>query len=662
MLPSIAASVEGRKAQPGTERSGALAPPRRLVFLLAVIAIGWVWLVTEGSGKFLVAEPFGQYFDGLARSLTQGRLDVTPDAISGEAFVVNGKYYGYFGPFPAVPRIVLNAVVPRLEGHWSRLSVFLAAVLHLVVLILLLRFLGCPLDSGFTLLFIGGCAFGSTLLYILCQSHIYHESIMWASALAFASAYAALRYIDEPRRTAWLAAASLLAIASFFSRATVGAGAASMLAALALFPPEPERGVPLRIRVAAAATILFCASLYITMNWVRFGTVLNAAPYRYFLQATPERLARTQGTLIHPEVLPFQAVRVLGLGGLTWRKSFPWFSFANTPDPRVWPAHYDYMESHVGLAAAEPGLALLAVIGLIWGVRRWQRPWRHRLMLAALLAPIGLLTIFAAMSHRYQHDAFPFLATAGAVGASWLVALPRSWKRSTGLAFTAVLICWSLLVTPALSIILQREMGWTADELARQKYQRARTLIDTFVGGQPVPVLRVKDGTEAAGAIAGQMLVWEAADGVPESCYWFDGARWRLVGGPERGVVALKLNLSGVVDGRWVMLTTGKPGALDAFWLMVAGDGAEVCMDHWGVGVACGSFFQPGFGDHHVIFQLNPLDQKVRVVWDGTAVFERSVPPHPFTEKQIQPGRSPRPEVHGLDFPGSLEREPAPVR
>ena len=72
------------------------AAPATLVF---------AWLVTFGSFRLNVAEPYGSFYDYQAASLLRGRLDVPEDAIGGEAFEANGKLYGYFGPTPALLRL-----------------------------------------------------------------------------------------------------------------------------------------------------------------------------------------------------------------------------------------------------------------------------------------------------------------------------------------------------------------------------------------------------------------------------------------------------------------------------------------------------------------------------------------------------------------------------
>src|SRR5947207_7117196 len=102
------------KARPASARTGRFIR-RHLPLLAAVpVLVVFFWMVTYGAGRLFEAEDFGQLYDAQARSLRSGRWDVAPEAIGEEAFIRDGKHYGYFGFVPAVPRMALNALFPAL--------------------------------------------------------------------------------------------------------------------------------------------------------------------------------------------------------------------------------------------------------------------------------------------------------------------------------------------------------------------------------------------------------------------------------------------------------------------------------------------------------------------------------------------------------------------
>ncbi|HWE92741.1 MAG TPA: hypothetical protein VG269_02100, partial [Tepidisphaeraceae bacterium] len=106
-----------------------------------IVAVVISWFVTQGDWRFFEAESFGDYYDGLATSMLHRRLDVPPDAIGGEAFIFEGRYYGYFGPTPALFRMPLNRFAPSLRNQWSRASMLVACLVGLLFTYLIILLL-----------------------------------------------------------------------------------------------------------------------------------------------------------------------------------------------------------------------------------------------------------------------------------------------------------------------------------------------------------------------------------------------------------------------------------------------------------------------------------------------------------------------------------------
>ena len=188
------------------------------------------WLVTEGDWNFFPQAGYlERFYDGQARSLLHGRIDVAPEAIEPEAFVRNGKTYGYFGPTPALARIPLALLgVPE---RWNRASMLLASALMISVLLLLLRRLesAAPIEEGRRLrrllaaILILAAAIGSTNYFVSSEAKVYQESTIWAGALAFAQGVCLICYLMNPRGK-WLALSCTAAFLAFFSPGIVRSG------------------------------------------------------------------------------------------------------------------------------------------------------------------------------------------------------------------------------------------------------------------------------------------------------------------------------------------------------------------------------------------------------------------------------------------------------
>src|SRR4030095_6070133 len=99
-----------------------LAPARRpkdvswvpgFLFLACLLAFQ-AWLVTQGTFDWDEREVLGSAYDSLARSLRHGSAEVSPEDISLEAWRVGGRTFMYFGPFPALLRILPDPLPPSL--------------------------------------------------------------------------------------------------------------------------------------------------------------------------------------------------------------------------------------------------------------------------------------------------------------------------------------------------------------------------------------------------------------------------------------------------------------------------------------------------------------------------------------------------------------------
>ena len=77
--------------------------------VLGLVGAAYALLATYGSLDWLVEEPLSRAYDHLGESFLRGEATVPTNS---ESLRIDGKDYVYFGPFPALERIVLNAVWP----------------------------------------------------------------------------------------------------------------------------------------------------------------------------------------------------------------------------------------------------------------------------------------------------------------------------------------------------------------------------------------------------------------------------------------------------------------------------------------------------------------------------------------------------------------------
>lgn len=448
------------------------------------------------------------YYDALGESLLEGRFDVPPKAIGPEAYLIDGRTYGYFGPTPAVLRLPLNALFPSMRGHWTRPMMLASAALTLLATYLLLqkarraasrgtgRFERRPLRQYLDGFFVLCAAMGTSLVFIQHSPVIYHEALIQGVMWALWSFFWLLHY-QETGAPAALFACLVCALASFQARSSVGAGPlvalGVLLLAMALQLPRArvlERqategptgeavrtpsleplvpGLPYRRLLRHLVSITLAAGLSVSAlmykNMKVFGSLSGAPPYHLhiLLMNEPERLARTDGGhFVQPINLRTILYNYLHPLHFSFHRPFPFFFPLRENQIRLFPeTRMDHLESFFSLTGINTFWCVIAVLGLVLALRPQlaQRPELARFRIALLGAAAGGGAIFmvACITQRFLHDLYPFLIVAGAVGLQGFIALCRRsrWARA-GVPVLVLLALYTCYANIAASMIMGR--------------------------------------------------------------------------------------------------------------------------------------------------------------------------------------------------------------
>jgi hypothetical protein len=472
----------------------------------------FAWVVFGGRVDPLAMEALGGFYDAQARSLLHGHWDVSAAAVSFERFTVHGRYYMYFGPWPAVLRTPVVAFTHEFDGRLSRVSMLLA----FVVLVgfagrlawqarVALRgtspigWRGLLAASGFV--FVVGC--GSSALFLASRAFVYHEAILWAASWSVAAFSCIVAYLTSGR--GWsLVWACVTATLALLSRPSVGLGPvmalglvlavrvvqrlgdwrmtrrpSGRLRARRVWPArwlgvtnESAHGALWPVAVAIAVPIAF----YAYVNYAKFGTLFTV-PYEkqdILAQVSPERraaLAATGNRLFGIDYVPTNLVQYFRPDAIGFRSTFPWITFAHT-----YPLHglaFDPLEPFASLTATAVLLFVLSLLGSIAVVR--SRPEsdditlpaesrpnarRFRLPLVGAAAVIGATTLVSSQAFRYETDFLPILVIAGSLGLFWLGTQIAGATRAVRAVVTVALVvvaAWSCWTMFGLALISQRE-------------------------------------------------------------------------------------------------------------------------------------------------------------------------------------------------------------
>ena len=452
-----------------------------------VATVVFAWVVLGGHADLLAPETFGGFYDAQARSLLHGHWDVPANALSFERFKVGGRFFTYFGPWPALLRMPVLAFTREFDGRLSRVSMLVAFVVLLVFAArlawqarTLVRGDGPPtratLIAAGGFVFVAGC--GSTALFLASRAWVYHEANLWGIAWSLASFSFLIAYLVSPRGRD-LVFACVTATLALLSRPSVGAGPVIVLGALLaigitqrattwwrhhrqeLDAGSNSRAWPARwLGVGdtaanqpiwpVAAALAIPIALYAYVNYSKFGTLFSL-PYdkQDLLLRTPQRqaaLAANHGSLFGLkfapaslfgfDYVPTNVLQYLRPDAIRFDRLFPWVTSA-TPH-LVGHVPFDTLSPSASIPAVSTLLVVLAVLGIIAAIRAPRPDTRTPIGAgtagnatgAVLRAPIlgatlaTLGTVFVGvLAQRYEGDFVPLLVIAGAAGLFWLPAL-----------------------------------------------------------------------------------------------------------------------------------------------------------------------------------------------------------------------------------------------
>ncbi|MDP6979279.1 MAG: hypothetical protein QF570_11860 [Myxococcota bacterium] len=408
-------------------------------------------LLTRGTGDILGPEMLSGSFDSLAQSFLRGSAEVDPDAIRWEAFVVDGRAYMYFGPWPALLRLPLVLIAPGLAGEWARLSCFVASLLCLAAFGTLVRamlaknpYLEAEHRSFLLVTSLVGFGVASPLLFLMNAASIYHESIVWALAgsLCF-SAIAVPRLGRVEALESKLLLLSFIAGATLLARVTYAGPLYLVLLFIGFRAMKNGTGAPRIVMLLLPAGVMLLFQLW--YNAARFGSPLTFVDYSLmgFMRADPttlEVLDRTGDFSLTRVFVALGNYFVPGSGQVSG--AFPWFRLAPPayPDAGLYPRIFTSWVMPLSLIASWLVLAGSMGLGLLLHDRtqRFAQACFFAFGLQALL-----VCAYYIMELRYEIDLLPlfvlgfavFVARLGAPG----VLVSRVQDVLTALLFTVAL-------------------------------------------------------------------------------------------------------------------------------------------------------------------------------------------------------------------------------
>jgi len=554
----------------------------------ALAFVCFLAVLLDGHATLLGRDSIGGFYDLQAHSFWDLRLDVPAKAFGFEAFLIDGKAYTYYGPWPAVLRMPVTLFTHSFDGRLTQVSMLLAFSVALVFTFRLTQRIGRLVRSGESVamgeriavgafLFVVGA--GSTFLFLASRAFVYHEAELWGAALAIAAfdSIVAFATSAERRDLLWAVTFTLLA---FLTRASVGAGpvAALALILLASFSTRgrllaglPQRFADSAVRLRLAIGVAVPVIAYAAINYARFGTLFSIPLDRQqFTQVNAVRqaaLAANGGSLFGLKFVPTTLLAVLRPDAFRFDALIPWINFP-PPATVIGGVTFDTLDVSSSLPASMPALVLLAIVGLAALVRP---PATGAATLAVLRAPVVgaaagtfvTLTI-AFIAQRYLSDFVPLLVLLGAAGLHivlrWSYSRPRRTVAVGGAwAVLAVAALGSVWVNGSLAILYQRQLNPAVTEAELSDFVDFQYRTHArFPGGTPPSIERGPELPPSPRPRGTVFVVGEC-----RGLYFSTGGAWRALERTETtGGWKLDVRFSDSPTRRWQpLVSSGTPGA-----------------------------------------------------------------------------------------------------
>ncbi len=403
------------------------------------------------------------FFDLQANAFLHGHLDLPANSLGIEGFIVHGRTYEYYPPFPALLRIPVMLVTHEFDGRLSLLSMALAWVVFATMATKLFWLVRECMRGSDTLgrgeavlasLVLAATTGGTVLVFDASLPWAYHEVYLWATALVVGSMYWLARVSLDPTGPAmgWLAAFN---ISVGLTRTTGGWAmcGATLCVAAWIFTGRPHCDRR-RISLVVAATAVVPLSVSIVYNYVKFGH-----PYLFPLQdqvwtsvnaRRREALAHNGGTITGPQFLPTGVVNYLRPNGIRFTDYFPYITLPGSAARAYGGAFVDQSYRTGSVPAFMPLLFLTSLWGVVSMLRRGQSFGVRVLrlpLLGALMIPVGILD-YGYVAHRYISEFVPFLALGSMIGCCDLTRRlsGKRWRyQMATIAAFAVLTGFSIL-------------------------------------------------------------------------------------------------------------------------------------------------------------------------------------------------------------------------
>jgi hypothetical protein len=460
-------------------------------FVLTLWDFGIRPLRTAGAHRFA-----SNVYDLQARAFLDGDLALPRSSLGIEGFVVDGRTYMYFPPFPALLRVPVLMLTDRFDGRLTAMSMLLAWIVLAAATAALfwnVRLLLRPasplrrIDGFAAAVLISAVTGGSVIVFDAALPWVYHEVYVWAAAFAVGTLYGLVAMAREPGPRV-TALTCLCVIGAILTRTTTGwalAGAVLVAGIIALCRRDRRNrygfGLVVGGVVALAAGVAF--------NWAKFRhPFMFPLEHQEWTRVNARRrlaLLMNGGSITGPQFVRSSLINYFRPDGIRVVSYFPFVTLPAAPARGYGGAFVDQAYRTGSVPAFMPLLFLASLWGIV--ATMLVRPWRRLIDLVVPL--VGALLICAGVmgygyfAHRYTSEFLPALVIGAAIGIVDIarrLERPSVWARRGVAMFAASLVAFGMLANTAVGLATAR-LTWRGERLA--DYVATQHSVGSILGG-----------------------------------------------------------------------------------------------------------------------------------------------------------------------------------
>lgn len=369
-------------------------------------------LLTQGSFDYRFSDRFGDVFYNMWKHLISGSVEIDPEVIEDEAFIIDGKTVAYFLPFPALVRGFFDIFG---IGKYPIPSILLSIVVSMVALYYLFVNMARSMNKAdrlpYALLFLPGLC--SQLILFSAISSVYWEAITWSLAIYFVFLNFLIRYLSSGTHNdkKYLYIASFFAL---FTRPTYVVAVCLTMVVLICMDLYHKSRKQLTLGLYA---MFFCGlTLLGSLNYLRWSNPFEFMPAEHAIQAiqNPNRLDKLKNLPpLSISRIPDSLSYFLGaspanisINSNRLKADHPYGRFNST--------NYDYVEPRYGIIIATPVIFLIA----LWGGYRLLYQlilnrgisFKNAIPYMTSLIPPGLVLCIFVLATRYRSEFVPIMS------------------------------------------------------------------------------------------------------------------------------------------------------------------------------------------------------------------------------------------------------------